>query len=47
MLRIASWHLFTDVSGKHIGPIFKDQGAYEEYLILEDGVDRVSRRVGK
>jgi len=36
-----------DVSGQPIGPIFKSQTVKEERLTLEDGMDRLSRNVGK
>jgi hypothetical protein len=38
----------TDVSGQPIGPIFKGQVvfAFLDYLMLEDGTDRLSRSVG-
>jgi hypothetical protein len=43
--------LFTDVSGQHIGPIFKDQEVEDKrhlvFLTLEDGTDALSRNIGK
>jgi hypothetical protein len=42
--------LFTDVSGQHIGRIFKGQDVQEEkkdFLALEDGIDTLSRNIGK
>jgi hypothetical protein len=50
MLRCLSWHLVTDVSGQHTGPILKGKAVPEafffDWLILEDGLDKLSRNVG-
>ena len=35
----------TDVSGQHIGPMFRGQIGF--YLALEDGTETLSRNVGK
>jgi hypothetical protein len=45
LLRGVVWYLFTDVSGQHMGPIFK--GQEPGLLTLEDGIDTLSRNVGK
>ena len=38
----------TDVSGQHVGPIFKGQAVQEDLdcVTLEAGTDRLSRNVG-
>ena len=44
LLRSLCWYLFTDVTGQHIGPVFKSQAV----LKSEDGVDRLLfQSVGK
>ena len=35
----------TDVSGKHIGPVFKGQAVRKEWVTLENGSDMLSRNV--
>jgi hypothetical protein len=48
ILRSVEWQSFTDVSGKHVGPIFKGQEVQEvHFLTLEDGADTFFRNVGK
>jgi hypothetical protein len=46
ILRSIEWQSFTDVSGQHIGPIFKGQEA-PHFSILEDEAHMFSRNVGK
>jgi hypothetical protein len=45
VLRSVKWQSFTDVSGQHIGIIFKDQEI--DFLTLADDTDVLSRNVGK
>jgi hypothetical protein len=39
VLRSVEWQSFTDVSGKRIGPLFKGQEIFLEFLTLEDGTE--------
>jgi hypothetical protein len=37
MLHVVDWWLFTDVSGQHIGPIFKTQVVHDSLTLEEMG----------